>query len=212
MRSTVPPALALLAILAACGGRPSPIPESPAAREEEGTEVGAEPEAAPVHSLEDGSLPPAWPDDESRLRLAGAEAGRLELARDAVDTSGPPAEGDLVRVDEAHIVLRVGPVGEWYANDTLYVLIDAATHEPLRAGVYGHSDMGGLGGWYDLRGRLWSDPAVAPGDGRLRCGFDLWAEDEPDEPLFEGWIEIGTRDSSEGLRRDLESFGLKFGS
>lgn len=220
-------AVLLLLLNGACGGKPAVSEEASSA---------PAPTDDPAEDLDDSSPPieaadeearvrdefrlEDWPNADSRLWLQLSEPGQLEFSQTAFEEAATRADVDALRFDGEHLIVRVGPVGEWYAHDTLYLLVSRKSHELVAAGSYAYSDVRSFGGWASLSGKVVVDSSSPPESGRFRCRIELTEVYEPppeeadapsrsDSPL-NGIIEVATVTDSDGLRLDLESFGVSF--
>ncbi len=198
------PGLALL--LPGC--RPKPIevkPEPVVQSEQEAPRI----QRALMNEELDGLRLKGWPNEDSRWRLHLAQPDMLTIDTGAVDHKQPPEEFDALRFDADWLIVRVGPVGVWYPNQTIYFLIATATNEIRAVGGYLYSDMGG-GGWGTIYGSARSDSSMTAESGRVRCSYSITTNGEGGTPNFVGSFEVATDARSESLRRDLESFGVQF--
>lgn len=150
-----------------------------------------------------------WPNEGSRWRLQLAREDVLTFERGSVELADPPPAIDALRFGADWIIVRVGPVGEWYENQTLFFLLRAATHEVHAVGSYLYNDLGG-GAWETIHGTVRTDPALGPQSKRVRCAYSLMSEDEKEAGALQGSFEISLESNAEALQRELVSFGVEF--
>jgi len=150
-----------------------------------------------------------WPSLGSRWQLQTELDGTLEFELGTVEHGDQLQAVEMLSFDESWFIVRIGPVGEWYRNDSVYLLIDVATRAVHAAGVYEYSDLGG-GHWGTANGTVRIDPTFRASDGRVRGALDLFHDESGTTPWFQGTFEVSTSAPPGFLRHNLESFGVSF--
>jgi hypothetical protein len=150
-----------------------------------------------------------WPNVGSRFRLQLAAKGSMTFQRGIVQVGPAPNEVDALIFGSDWLIVRVGPVGEWYANQSLYIVFHRYNHEVLAAGHYLYSDMGG-GGWGTIHGQVTTEPGLECEEEPLRCSYSFSTDGPGEDPDLMGSFELPMRVDSESLAHDLKKFGVLF--